>query len=63
MPYNPLSVIGRSRNVTINLILGVPDEDGECNTISKVMVRVDYIISEEMMRYGITLTILLLLNY
>ena len=26
--YNPLSVIGRSRNVTINLILGVPDEDG-----------------------------------
>ena len=28
-PYNPLSVIGRSRNVQINLILGVPDEDGE----------------------------------
>ena len=28
-PYNPLTVIGRSRNVSINLILGVPDEDGE----------------------------------
>tara|TARA_Y100000592_G_scaffold10183_1_gene14408 strand:- start:571 stop:1008 length:438 start_codon:yes stop_codon:yes gene_type:complete len=28
-PYNPLSVIGRSRNVTINMLLGVPDEDGE----------------------------------
>ena len=28
-PYNPLSVVGRTRNVTINLILGIPDEDDE----------------------------------
>ena len=28
-PANPLSVIGRSRNVKINLELGVPDEDDE----------------------------------
>ena len=28
-PYNPLSVIGRSRNVTITMFEGVPDEDGE----------------------------------
>ena len=27
-PYNPLEVINRSRNVSINT-LGVPDEDGE----------------------------------
>ena len=28
-PYNPLSVMGRTRNMKINLTLGVPDEDGE----------------------------------
>ena len=28
-PYNPLSVVGRTRNVTINLTLGIPDEDDE----------------------------------
>lgn len=28
-PYNPLSVIGRSRNVSITMFEGVPDEDGE----------------------------------
>ena len=28
-PYNPLTVIGRSRNVTITMFEGVPDEDGE----------------------------------
>ena len=28
-PYNPLEVINRSRNVQINMILGVPDVDGE----------------------------------
>ena len=26
-PYNPLSVMGRTRNMKINLTLGVPDED------------------------------------
>ena len=28
-PYNPLSTIKRSRNLIINLDLGVPDEDNE----------------------------------
>ena len=28
-PYNPLSVVGRTRNVKINLTLGIPDEDDE----------------------------------
>lgn len=28
-PLNPLSVIGRSRNVTITMYDGIPDEDGE----------------------------------
>ena len=28
-PYNPLSVMGRTRNMKINLELGVPDEDDE----------------------------------
>ena len=28
-PYNPLTTIGRSRNVKSNLTLGVPDEDNE----------------------------------
>ncbi len=28
-PYNPLSVVGRSRNVKVNLTLGIPDEDDE----------------------------------
>ena len=28
-PYNPLSVMGRTRNMKINLTLGVPDEDNE----------------------------------
>jgi len=28
-PYNPLTIIGRSRNVTLTLFDGVPDEDGE----------------------------------
>ena len=28
-PYNPLSVMGRTRNMKINLTLGVPDEDDE----------------------------------
>ena len=28
-PYNPLEVIGRSRNVTLTMFDGVPDEDGE----------------------------------
>ena len=27
--YNPLSVMGRTRNMKINLTLGVPDEDNE----------------------------------
>ena len=29
MPYNPLEVINRSRNVQITMFEGVPDEDGE----------------------------------
>ena len=28
-PFNPLTIIGRSRNVTLTLFDGVPDEDGE----------------------------------
>ena len=28
-PFNPLSVLGRSRNVKVNLTLGIPDEDDE----------------------------------
>jgi len=28
-PYNPLTVFGRTRNMKINLELGVPDEDNE----------------------------------
>ena len=28
-PYNPLSVVGRSRNVKVTLPLGMPDEDDE----------------------------------
>ncbi len=28
-PWNPLSVVGRSRNVSITMFEGVPDEDGE----------------------------------
>ena len=28
-PYNPLTVVGRTRNVKINLTLGMPDEDDE----------------------------------
>jgi prepilin-type N-terminal cleavage/methylation domain-containing protein len=28
-PYNPLTVMGRTRNIKINLTLGVPDEDNE----------------------------------
>ena len=28
-PYNPLEVINRSRNVQINMLLGIPDVDGE----------------------------------
>ena len=28
-PLNPLSVMGRTRNVKINLALGIPDEDNE----------------------------------
>ena len=28
-PYNPLSVIGRSRNIIVTMYDGVPDEDGE----------------------------------
>jgi len=28
-PYNPLSVIGRSRNISVTLFEGVPDEDNE----------------------------------
>jgi len=28
-PYNPLSVVGRTRNVKVNLTLGMPDEDDE----------------------------------
>ena len=28
-PYNPLAVIGRSRNVSITMFEGIPDEDGE----------------------------------
>jgi len=28
-PYNPLSVIGRTRNIVLTMYDGVPDEDGE----------------------------------
>ena len=28
-PHNPLSVIGRSRNISLTMYDGVPDEDGE----------------------------------
>ena len=28
-PYNPLVVVGRTRNVKVNLTLGLPDEDDE----------------------------------
>ena len=28
-PYNPLIVVGRTRNVKVNLALGMPDEDDE----------------------------------
>ena len=28
-PYNPLSVIGRSRNISVTLFEGIPDEDNE----------------------------------
>ena len=28
-PYNPLTVMGRTRNIKITLTLGVPDEDNE----------------------------------
>ena len=28
-PYNPLIVVGRTRNVKVNLTLGMPDEDDE----------------------------------
>ena len=28
-PYNPLSTFGRTRNMNINLVLGIPDEDDE----------------------------------
>ena len=28
-PYNPLTIMGRTRNIKINLTLGVPDEDNE----------------------------------
>ena len=28
-PYNPLVVVGRTRNVKVNLALGMPDEDDE----------------------------------
>ncbi len=28
-PYNPLTVIGRSRNISVTLFEGVPDEDNE----------------------------------
>ena len=28
-PYNPLSVVGRSRKVKVKLTLGIPDEDDE----------------------------------
>ena len=28
-PYNPLIVVGRTRNVKVNLTLGLPDEDDE----------------------------------
>jgi len=28
-PYNPLVVVGRTRNVKVNLTLGIPDEDDE----------------------------------
>ena len=28
-PYNPLTTFGRTRNMKINLTLGVPDEDNE----------------------------------
>ena len=28
-PYNPLVVVGRTRNVKVNLTLGMPDEDDE----------------------------------
>jgi prepilin-type N-terminal cleavage/methylation domain-containing protein len=28
-PYNPLSVVGRSRNIKVTLTLGMPDEDDE----------------------------------
>ena len=28
-PYNPLSVIGRSRNLSVTLFEGIPDEDNE----------------------------------
>ena len=28
-PYNPLTTFGRTRNMNINLVLGIPDEDDE----------------------------------
>ena len=28
-PYNPLTTFGRTRNMKINLVLGIPDEDDE----------------------------------
>jgi prepilin-type N-terminal cleavage/methylation domain-containing protein len=28
-PYHPLSTFGRTRNMNINLVLGIPDEDDE----------------------------------
>ena len=28
-PYHPLSTFGRTRNMKINLVLGIPDEDDE----------------------------------
>ena len=28
-PYNPLTTIGRSRNISVTLFEGIPDEDGE----------------------------------
>ena len=28
-PYNPLTVIGRSRNISVTLFEGIPDEDNE----------------------------------
>ena len=55
-PYNPLTVIGRSRNISVTLFEGIPDEDNEWQFDGTKLYQQSFII-EEMTKSTTTNTI------